>query len=61
MAFQIVQRVAGNQLKAAPYLQLSVRTAASKSVIFVVDFQIISMRNTFSGCGHKILYNSDLR
>lgn len=32
MAFQIVQRVAGTQLKTAPYLQLTVRTAASKSV-----------------------------
>lgn len=30
MAFQIVQRVAGTQLKTAPYLQLSVRTAAAK-------------------------------
>lgn len=35
MAHQIVQRVAGIQLKTAPYFQLTIRTAASKSVIFI--------------------------
>lgn len=38
MAHQIVQRVAGIQLKTAPYLQLTIRTAASKSVIFIYLF-----------------------
>lgn len=38
MAHQIVQRVAGIQLKSAPYLQFTIRTAASKSVIFIYSF-----------------------
>lgn len=38
MAHQIVQRVAGIQLKTAPYFQLTIRTAASKSVISIYFF-----------------------
>lgn len=43
MAFQIVQRAAGCQLKTAPYLQLCARTAASKSVILELIFCLFFM------------------
>lgn len=41
MAFQMAQRVAGTQLKTAPYLQLSIRAASSKvnsSELFLTSF-----------------------
>lgn len=58
MAFQIVQRVTGNQLKATPYLQLSVRTAASKSVIFMWSFVLFSLWIKSVLCTlRRLLYN----
>lgn len=40
MAFQIIQRVAGAQVKSASCLQFTIRGAASKAVIFQFFSQI---------------------